>query len=738
MVRCGRSASCVITGTAVMPFITPVLCRCAARQPRASRAPTIPRSLSHMSIFNLPPQASNESETTMEAASGRGPPGDAVGAAQGGCCHGRQLRRYLMSQTHKPQPRGVPTSAPAVDMKNAAVEEENKEKENEKEEGSGCEKTMAAIVPLSTDVVAGQHDTYSVMTTRPPPSPWRAKLRSLSRLVSEPRGSEASAVTVRGLLEEARFEFTREGVPEPRLSAEYLLAKALSMRSRSELRMNLHCLVWASAPAQRHLGQPQRGQQETQQQQESVDAGARLEGAAGNRTRSHRRHAIITAAASCGQRCRHRCRYRRDPVSTRLDRRHRCASRTPSIRYSWSPAALANRALLKAPKRCDDFSADSDARHRPVAGVKLWDPQSFLHDCGLRLRRMPIQFILGEWDFRHLTLRVAPPTLIPRPETEQLVELVLEDIRTRNVNDVTRRKDIDREHLSDGRRRANRSTTSQPSTPLRILDVGCGSGAIGLAIAQECLQRVPRRLSSPRSSVTVEVTAVDPSAAAVSLTKSNARLAGLDDPSVFQVLHASYDDLLPSGSKFRNYFDIIVSNPPYVPTARLPFLEPELRYEDAAALDGGPDGLNLGRRIAQTCHRLLRRSDISLGRVYMELDADQPQKLAMELTRVGDCLKGGAGSTAYATDSNDGADDDSPTGRAAGLSSHVGGGSMWTADVFQDIHGHNRYLRLSSISTTTTAPTTATSPLQLQPPPLSQPQRLPQRPLPRQQEEEGI
>ena len=75
--------------------------------------------------------------------------------------------------------------------------------------------------------------------------------------------------------------------------------------------------------------------------------------------------------------------------------------------------------------------------------------------CEQRLRRVPVQYILGDWDFHALTLSVAPPVLIPRPETEQLVELVLET-----------HADLD----------------GDDAAPPRLLDVGCGSGAIGLAL----------------------------------------------------------------------------------------------------------------------------------------------------------------------------------------------------------------------------------------------------------------
>ncbi|XP_017354825.1 MTRF1L release factor glutamine methyltransferase isoform X7 [Cebus imitator] len=106
-----------------------------------------------------------------------------------------------------------------------------------------------------------------------------------------------------------------------------------------------------------------------------------------------------------------------------------------------------------------------------------------------RLQRMPVQYILGEWDFQGLSLKMVPPVFIPRPETEELVEWVLEEVAQRS------------------------HAVGSPGSPL-ILEVGCGSGAISLSL----LSQLPQS----------RVIAVDKGEAAISLTRENAQ--SYEDP----------------------------------------------------------------------------------------------------------------------------------------------------------------------------------------------------------------
>jgi release factor glutamine methyltransferase len=147
-----------------------------------------------------------------------------------------------------------------------------------------------------------------------------------------------------------------------------------------------------------------------------------------------------------------------------------------------------------------------------------------------RANREPLAYVLGEWGFRGLTLRCDARALVPRPETELVVERCVELLR------------------------------EVPSP--RVLDVGTGTGAIALALADE----VPD----------ARVVAVDASAEALSLAADNAVLSGLQ----VDLLLRDLRDGLPSGP-----FDLVVSNPPYVLAGELDALEPEVRdWEPREAL----------------------------------------------------------------------------------------------------------------------------------------------------------
>lgn len=171
-----------------------------------------------------------------------------------------------------------------------------------------------------------------------------------------------------------------------------------------------------------------------------------------------------------------------------------------------------------------------------------------------RRGREPLQYVLGEWGFRRLTLKVDPRGLIPRPETEVVVERCLA-------------------HLAD---------VAEP----RVLDVGVGSGAIALALADE----------HPDA----RITAVDASAEALELVRENAERTGLANR--VELVHG---DLLAG---LGGSFHLVVSNPPYVTQAEFGSLQPEVRdWEPRCALvgegvteaiaAGAPDVLRAGGRL---------------------------------------------------------------------------------------------------------------------------------------------
>jgi release factor glutamine methyltransferase len=187
-----------------------------------------------------------------------------------------------------------------------------------------------------------------------------------------------------------------------------------------------------------------------------------------------------------------------------------------------------------------------------------------------RAAREPVAYITGEKEFWSLGLKVTPAVLIPRPETECLVEACL-------------------------------AALSGDDAPRRVLDLGTGSGAIILAIASE------------RSQDTLF--AVDRSREALAVANENAFRYGLDQRVRF--LEGDwFSPLEPSEPAF----DLIVSNPPYIRHKDMAGLQPEiLGFEPAAALDGGPDGTDCLAHIIETAPRYLGPG----GYLLMEMGYDQ-------------------------------------------------------------------------------------------------------------------
>lgn len=190
-----------------------------------------------------------------------------------------------------------------------------------------------------------------------------------------------------------------------------------------------------------------------------------------------------------------------------------------------------------------------------------------------RLRGRPVQYITGEAGFRLLDLEVTPDVLIPRPETELLVEQAL--------------------LLVSARPQAT------------ALDLGCGSGAIAIALATE--------------SSTVSVTASDLSPAALRVARRNHRRHDIAER-----LHFLCGDLFaPLRTDAR--FDLIVSNPPYIGTDEIESLQPEVRdHEPRLALDGGTDGLCVVRRIISDARAHLSTG----GSLLLEIGHTQAEEVS--------------------------------------------------------------------------------------------------------------
>jgi release factor glutamine methyltransferase len=184
-----------------------------------------------------------------------------------------------------------------------------------------------------------------------------------------------------------------------------------------------------------------------------------------------------------------------------------------------------------------------------------------------RAKGVPLQHLLGTAEFHGREFRCDARALVPRPETEQLVELVL---------------------------------AAKPADGARILDVGTGSGVIAISLALE----LPA----------AEVAAIDASPEALALAQENATALGAR-------LAFAQGDLLPDAPAT---FDVIVANLPYIPSGDIAGLSREVQRDPVSALDGGADGLDLVRRLIERGAPRLPPG----GRMFLELGHDQAARVA--------------------------------------------------------------------------------------------------------------
>jgi release factor glutamine methyltransferase len=227
-----------------------------------------------------------------------------------------------------------------------------------------------------------------------------------------------------------------------------------------------------------------------------------------------------------------------------------------------------------------------------------------------RGQREPLQHILGTTSFCGLDLEVTGDVLVPRPETELLAERGWEFLKKRmrieSANEPlspalsppggAREK---KGALPDAQCGA-KNVAERGAIPPTALDFGTGSGCIAIAIA----------VQQPN----VQIVALDISTAALALARRNAVRNAVD--SRIEFLASDGFAALPDGAKF----DLIISNPPYIPTAEIATLDPEVRDHDPRrALDGGADGLDFYRRLAREAAAFLRTG----GRLMVELGHGQ-------------------------------------------------------------------------------------------------------------------
>ena len=219
-----------------------------------------------------------------------------------------------------------------------------------------------------------------------------------------------------------------------------------------------------------------------------------------------------------------------------------------------------------------------DRTHFPlVRGEEVSDGVVFMFDAyvGVRSNRIPLQHILGEAWFRGLPFTVDEDVLIPRPDTETLVEAVLREAKT------------------------------FPAPP-SLFDLCTGSGAVAVALAVE------GGFSS--------VTASDISHEAVNIARENAAKNGVEEKILFAEGDLFRAKTKSEKSLSRRSYDIICANPPYVPTAEIEELEPEVRDHDPLlALDGGADGLDFYRRLAKDAPAHLNEG----GKILLEIGCGQ-------------------------------------------------------------------------------------------------------------------
>ncbi len=195
-----------------------------------------------------------------------------------------------------------------------------------------------------------------------------------------------------------------------------------------------------------------------------------------------------------------------------------------------------------------------------------------------RADRIPLQHLLGNTEFYGLPFHTSPDALIPRPETETLVEIVLDQLK--NI------------------------------TKLRILDIGTGSGIIAITLSKALTES--------------HVIATDISRKALYLASQNACLNGVSDRISFLQADLLTPFAQPEG------FNAILSNPPYIPSRTIDALQPEVRACDPhLALDGGSDGLDFYRKIIPTSVPLLAPD----GLLGLEIGHDQADTVTQLLAR---------------------------------------------------------------------------------------------------------
>jgi len=212
------------------------------------------------------------------------------------------------------------------------------------------------------------------------------------------------------------------------------------------------------------------------------------------------------------------------------------------------------------------------------------DQRDFDEAIRRRSKREPLQHIIGNQEFWGLEFKVTPDVLIPRPETELIVEAALMLVQDRNQQ-------------------------------VRIIDLCTGSGCIAVSLAKEL--------------ASAHIIATDASERALVVARENARDHGVAD----RIRYLEGDLFEPLEElDIRGHIDIMVSNPPYVRTGDLPTLQPEVRdYEPARALIAGPEGTEMAMRIIQNASEYLKKN----GALIVEMGLGQAEALTRMVEATG-------------------------------------------------------------------------------------------------------
>jgi release factor glutamine methyltransferase len=214
------------------------------------------------------------------------------------------------------------------------------------------------------------------------------------------------------------------------------------------------------------------------------------------------------------------------------------------------------------------FTLSSDRAYlfaHPERKLTLEEQSRYEETLNQRARGVPAQYITGHQEFWGMDFIVTPAVLIPRPETEHVIETVL--------------------HLNKGRN-DDGGRTSSPGCPTRIVDIGTGSGCIAIALAKEFPQ--------------AEIHATDISPAALEVARANAARHQLEDR-----IHFHPADLLQGLDP--GTFDFVVSNPPYVGESEEDQVQLEVRkFEPRNAVFAGPTGLEVIERLIPPAHAALK------------------------------------------------------------------------------------------------------------------------------------